>query len=201
VKLDELATTMAGVDRATFIRKHRAPALVLLQRRDAEPPGTTQPSPRSLAFGRTGTFRGDDTAEGAHEDRTFAITGDSIVTFIVTSVTGRFTLGRSLDSQLCLPVPTVSKNHAHVEFVATVEVASRTDIPATVPEAGTGWQITDLNSANGTAVDDQEVSSGCRCALLDGALIALGPDVRLRFLMPDSLHRLLVLRRARSGDG
>jgi hypothetical protein len=202
VNLNQLARASESLDLSSFLRTQRTPALIQLeaQKTDDE---ALQGSSRALLFGRTGVFRGEETSEGEAEPRTFAITTLSVVNFIETSVTGRFCMGRSPGNQLCLPLPTVSKFHAQIEFVSTVELASPScndtfsDLPASC-SADTGWQVTDLSSSNGTTVNDLELESGARCSLADGAHIGLGPDVKLKFVLPRSLYELLARHRAQS---
>src|SRR5262245_37214591 len=84
----------------------------------------------------------------------------------VFSLTARpYLIGRSVDSDIVLPHPSVSRSHARL-------------VP--VGEGG-GFRIEDLGSTHGTIVGDERVT---RVDLPSGALLHLG-NVTLRFLVAD----------------
>jgi pSer/pThr/pTyr-binding forkhead associated (FHA) protein len=75
-----------------------------------------------------------------------------------------FIIGR-LEGSLIIKDANISRRHAQI----TYEVASRS------------YFITDLNSSNGTRLNEQRLASGQPVQLTRGAVIGLGPNVTLRF--------------------
>ena len=75
-----------------------------------------------------------------------------------------FVIGR-LEGSLIIKDANISRRHAQI----TYEVASRS------------YFITDLNSSNGTRVNEQRLAPGQPVQLTRGAVIGLGPNVTLRF--------------------
>ncbi|MGZ6346924.1 MAG: FHA domain-containing protein [Anaerolineales bacterium] len=75
-----------------------------------------------------------------------------------------FIIGR-VEGSLIIKDPNISRRHAQVTF----EAASRT------------YFITDLNSSNGTRLNEQRLAQGQPVQLTGGAVIGLGPNVTLRF--------------------
>ena len=67
--------------------------------------------------------------------------------------------------------------------------------------SSSGWELRDLDSSNGTFVDDQPLPGGGSCAVHDGALIGIGPDVKLKFLVPRTLYRFCAAYRERAPLG
>jgi VWFA-related protein len=75
-----------------------------------------------------------------------------------------YIIGR-VEGNLIIKDPNISRQHAQV----TYEAASRT------------YFITDLNSSNGTRLNEQRLAPGQPFQLTGGAVIGLGPNVTLRF--------------------
>jgi hypothetical protein len=75
-----------------------------------------------------------------------------------------FIIGR-VEGSLIIKDPNISRRHAQITF----EAASGT------------YSITDLNSSNGTRVNEQRLAPGQSVQLNRGAVIGLGPNVSLRF--------------------
>jgi hypothetical protein len=90
------------------------------------------------------------------------------------------TLGRSLNNDIIMADPRVSKVHAIFTRVES------------------GWVVADSHSSNGTFVDGVRLPTGEKRAVEDGSELRFGQEVRARFVEPRSLHellRLLALRR------
>lgn len=83
------------------------------------------------------------------------------------------TIGRAPSNDIVLGYPTISKLHAYLKRV------------------GDAWWLFDQRSTNGTFVDGARVSPGGSRRLADGALVGLGPSLRLTFLLPATLHARL----------
>jgi VWFA-related protein len=75
-----------------------------------------------------------------------------------------FIIGRA-EGSLIIKDPNISRRHAQITF----DAASRTHF------------ITDLNSSNGTRLNEQRLAPGQPVQLTRGAVIGLGPNVTLRF--------------------
>jgi pSer/pThr/pTyr-binding forkhead associated (FHA) protein len=75
-----------------------------------------------------------------------------------------FIIGR-VEGNLMIKDPNISRRHAQV----TYEAANRT------------YFITDLNSSNGTRLNEKRLAPGQPVQLTSGAVIGLGPNVTLRF--------------------
>src|SRR5437867_107000 len=57
--------------------------------------------------------------------------------------------------------------------------------------SSSGWQLQDLNSSNGTFLDKEPLPRGGLSNVDDGSLIGIGPDVKMKFLVPRTLYRFL----------
>ena len=76
---------------------------------------------------------------------------------------GVTTIGRDAGNTLILPNPLISRHHARIDCTLS------------------DCTITDLNSANGTVVNDQKIPAQVQIALSDNALIKIGPmDIHLK---------------------
>jgi hypothetical protein len=75
-----------------------------------------------------------------------------------------FVIGR-VEGNLIIKDPNISRRHAQI----TYEPASLT------------YYIADLNSSNGTRLNEQRLASGQPVPLTRGAMIGLGPNVTIRF--------------------
>jgi pSer/pThr/pTyr-binding forkhead associated (FHA) protein len=75
-----------------------------------------------------------------------------------------FVIGR-VEGSLVIPEANVSRRHAQINY----SEASRT------------FTITDLNSSNGTRLNNQPLVSGQPNQIASGSVIGLGPNVTLRF--------------------
>jgi pSer/pThr/pTyr-binding forkhead associated (FHA) protein len=75
-----------------------------------------------------------------------------------------YIIGR-VEGNLIIKDPNISRQHDQVTYEAT----SRT------------YFITDLNSSNGTRLNEQRLAPGQPVQLTRGAVIGLGPNVTLRF--------------------
>jgi hypothetical protein len=82
-----------------------------------------------------------------------------------------FIIGRASESDLMIRVDKstgVSRQHATIRY------------------SGGSFSIEDNDSAYGTKVNDQEVKKGSRTQLEDGAIIQLGPIVKIKFNVKSS---------------
>lgn len=100
--------------------------------------------------------------------------GLSPVAFLVktTSITpfdDVVTIGRGPGQDVCVPIATVSKFHA------------------CFTRFGSAWTITDESATNGTYLDERRLPAGERARLVEGAVVGLGPEVRAKFVLPESL--------------
>jgi hypothetical protein len=82
-------------------------------------------------------------------------------------------LGRSEESNLVLPDPSVSRMHAVLHL-----------------DAAKTWMLTEAGSRNGTFVDDCRLADDTRVALRSGAAVRLG-EVVLRFLSRSSFLKTI----------
>ena len=97
--------------------------------------------------------------------RVFRIDRDARVVFLDKSP---LRVGRGPDNELSIPQPTLSKLHA------------------TFASSGEGWTLEAHKTSNPTTVNDLPVPVGAPQPLPDGARIALGPEVMVRFWRPAS---------------
>lgn len=82
----------------------------------------------------------------------------------VTLKTFPFIIGR-IEGALTIVEQNVSRKHAQITFDAALNV----------------FYLTDLNSSNGTRLNNQSLSPGQTAKLTSGAMIGIGPNVTLRF--------------------
>jgi hypothetical protein len=75
-----------------------------------------------------------------------------------------FILGRS-EGNLNIPEPNISRRHAQITY----------------DDARQAYYLTDLNSSNGTRLNEQRLTPGQPVHLAGGAMIGLGPNVTVRF--------------------
>ncbi len=75
-----------------------------------------------------------------------------------------YIIGRS-EGSLIIPEPNISRRHAQITY----------------NDSNRSFSITDLNSSNGTRLNNQPLISGQPAQLFTGTLIALGPNVSIRF--------------------
>jgi hypothetical protein len=73
-----------------------------------------------------------------------------------------FVIGRT-EGNLTIPDPNISRRHAQIDFDAR------------------GYVLTDLNSSNGTILNNQRLIPNQPVLLSNGAVIKLGPNVNIRF--------------------
>ena len=66
-------------------------------------------------------------------------------------------IGRSAESDIRLPAPTVSRRHATVEY------------------SGDQWTISDLGGTNGTFLNDVRLESSSQSLLVEGDRLQIGP--------------------------
>jgi pSer/pThr/pTyr-binding forkhead associated (FHA) protein len=89
-------------------------------------------------------------------------------------------VGRRSTSDICIPNGQVSSRHCQLQGKKTGP-----------------WTLLDLNSTNGTFVEGEQLIPGDKRKLEDGVLLRLGPEIRLTFLLPAGMLRLL---RSRAGE-
>jgi pSer/pThr/pTyr-binding forkhead associated (FHA) protein len=75
-----------------------------------------------------------------------------------------YVIGRA-EGSLIIPEPNISRKHAQINY----------------NEASRVYTISDLNSSNGTRLNNQSLPPGQPAQLVNGALIGLGPNVIIRF--------------------
>jgi len=75
-----------------------------------------------------------------------------------------FVIGR-VEGSLIIPEANISRRHAQINY----------------SEANRTFTITDLNSSNGTRVNNQTLVPGQPSQIVSGSVIGLGPNVTLRF--------------------
>ena len=73
-------------------------------------------------------------------------------------------IGR-VEGSLIIPEANISRRHAQINY----------------NEANRVYTITDLNSSNGTRLNNQPLVAGQPSQLAGGSVIGLGPNVTLRF--------------------
>jgi pSer/pThr/pTyr-binding forkhead associated (FHA) protein len=91
-------------------------------------------------------------------------TGKVTPSGVVTIKTFPFIIGRT-EGALTIVEQNVSRKHAQITFDAAANV----------------FYLTDLNSSNGTRLNNQRLTTGQPTKLINGAMIGIGPDVTLRF--------------------
>lgn len=184
----ELALDFA--DERAFLAAHPTPALVFdapgddpSESRFDTPPqpfftrGGVTPPDRELGESTEATLHAVElTATGVASD---ALQPKARIEWLRKSERNPFgamiTVGRSLNNDIIVPDPRVSKVHA------------------IFTGAGSTWAISDSHSSNGTFVDGVRIPSGERRAVDDGAELRFGREVRARFVLPGSLFELLRL--------
>lgn len=80
-------------------------------------------------------------------------------------------VGRSPRNDVVVALNSVSKVHGY--FV----------------NEGDRWFFNDRHSTNGSWVNEQQIPPGERMAVEDGDELRIGPEVRFRFLLPQSLYK------------
>jgi hypothetical protein len=181
----ELAQDLS--DERSFLARFPAPALVFdapgedpSESRFDTPPqpflthrGVTPPDPDGAG---TEAFLGaiELTATGLASD---ALQAAARIEWLAKTERNPFgamvTLGRSLNNDVIVVDPRVSKVHA---------IFTRGE---------RGWDVSDSHSSNGTFLDGLRLPSGEKRSLDDGAELRFGREVRARFVTPQSLFELL----------
>jgi pSer/pThr/pTyr-binding forkhead associated (FHA) protein len=77
-----------------------------------------------------------------------------------------YIIGR-VEGSLIIPEPNISRKHAQINY----------------HETSRSYTISDLNSSNGTRLNNQPLAPGQPAQLVNGAMIGLGPNVIIRFDM------------------
>ena len=95
-------------------------------------------------------------------------------------------VGRSASNDISLSVESISRVHGY--FVADDE-SSTGGGEASADKESSGWSFIDHGSTNGSRLDGQDLVSGQRYPLRDGAEIQLGLGALLEFLTPEGLYR------------
>jgi pSer/pThr/pTyr-binding forkhead associated (FHA) protein len=75
-----------------------------------------------------------------------------------------FEIGRT-EGSLIIKEPNISRRHAQITY----------------DDAKRVYYITDLNSSNGTRLNEQRLTPGQAAQLVSGVVIGLGPNISLRF--------------------
>eukprot|EP00958_Prasinococcus_capsulatus_P009393 scaffold912_cov422-Prasinococcus_capsulatus_cf.AAC.13 len=96
-----------------------------------------------------------------------AICAGSINECIVPSAQDTFTVGRAPYNDVCIPIPTISGEHAKVEPLSSgSSSSSKTKTPSCVISPSSqvakvegGLLLTDLESTNGTFIDGEEIGA------------------------------------------
>ena len=108
---------------------------------------------------------------------TEALRPDTVIEWLVKSQRNPFgaliTVGRTPNNDVVLPQATISKVHA------------------IFTHSGTGWQISDSRSSNGTFLDGLRLPPGEKRAVQDGAELRFGRDLRARGMEPATLLDLI----------
>ena len=98
---------------------------------------------------------GQDRAGRLKGLRFYVIAGPELPVIEVRETGG--VIGRSAESDIRLPAPTVSRQHATVEH------------------SGDQWTITDLGGTNGTFLNDVRLESSSQSLLVEGDRLQIGP--------------------------
>lgn len=90
-------------------------------------------------------------------------------------LTPRHIIGRAASCHLCIAEPNVSGVHAEIVW------------------NGSGWQVQDLGSRNGTFIDGRRLSIGEQAPLIAGATLTLGGPAHRYSLASDAPPRLMAI--------
>ena len=180
MRLADLARAATTLSIEAFRSSHPEPVLVVLapKKAKAQPATTTARSPKTqritledtghLALPTVAAFRPN-------------VPLDADATVIPLKKTNRnpfasmITLGRANNNDVLFPFNSVSKVHAYLTWTK-------------------GWTLTDQRATNGTLVNGAPLPQGGSMPLEDGACISLGPEVLLRFFLPEGFYKALRTR-------
>jgi len=128
----------------------------------------------------------DDTGQFSLGTGSYATFEKSLACAVAIQKTARnpfgnmITVGRSLNNDIILAFPTISKFHAY--FARPTDP----DVP---------WRLVDQNSKNGTFLDAEQIKSMEAQDLKSGRIITFGNDANAIFLLPQAVWEFVSMNK------
>lgn len=182
VSFKDFVQDAATLGEAAFKAKFSDPLLVFIEN------GAATANTKLIDTPAHGTeLGGDDTGQFSLGTGSYATFEQSLSCVVAIEKTARnpfatmITVGRSLNNDIVLAFPTVSKFHAYF---------ARSSEP-TIP-----WRLVDQNSKNGTFIDAVQIRAMEAQDLYSGRILTFGNDANAVFVLPQALWDFITINKS-----